>query len=91
VVFNAGKTFATTSAHAAELFERTWRVATFGDFWWDGKRPAAGASRRRHHHFYGRHSELRGKAPFTAFASAKAGLRSLAQSMGREFGRWGFT
>jgi NAD(P)-dependent dehydrogenase (short-subunit alcohol dehydrogenase family) len=39
--------------------------------------------------FTGATASLRGKPPFTAFASAKAGLRSLAQSMAREFGPLG--
>ena len=36
--------------------------------------------------FTGATASLRGRPPFTAFASAKAGLRSLAQAMAREFG-----
>ena len=36
--------------------------------------------------FTGASASLRGKPPFAAFASAKAGLRSLAQAMAREFG-----
>jgi NAD(P)-dependent dehydrogenase (short-subunit alcohol dehydrogenase family) len=39
--------------------------------------------------FTGATASLRGRPPFTAFASAKAGLRSLAQSMAREFGPLG--
>jgi NAD(P)-dependent dehydrogenase (short-subunit alcohol dehydrogenase family) len=36
--------------------------------------------------FTGATASLRGRPPFAAFASAKAGLRSLAQSLAREFG-----
>jgi NAD(P)-dependent dehydrogenase (short-subunit alcohol dehydrogenase family) len=55
-----------------------------------GSRPAVGAVRSRHEIiFTGATASLRGKPPFTAFASAKAGLRSLAQSMAREFGPLG--
>jgi NAD(P)-dependent dehydrogenase (short-subunit alcohol dehydrogenase family) len=67
VVFNAGNNvrhdFRTMPA---DLFEQTWRVATFGGF------------------LVGREAARR-----LAFASAKAALRSLAQSMAREFGPLG--
>ncbi|MDM0035265.1 SDR family NAD(P)-dependent oxidoreductase [Variovorax sp. J22P271] len=36
--------------------------------------------------FTGATAALRGKPPFAAFAAAKAGLRSLSQSLAREFG-----
>ena len=39
--------------------------------------------------FTGATGSLRGKPPFIAFASAKAGLRALAQGMAREFGPQG--
>lgn len=39
--------------------------------------------------FTGATASLRAKPPFTAFASAKAGLRSLAQGLAREFGPQG--
>ena len=39
--------------------------------------------------FTGATASLRGGAKFAAFASAKAGLRSLAQSLAREFGPQG--
>ncbi|MDP6342782.1 MAG: SDR family NAD(P)-dependent oxidoreductase [Alphaproteobacteria bacterium] len=72
---------------SASRFENTWRVACFGGF-------LAGREAARHLVprgrgsilFTGATASLRGKPPFTAFASAKAGLRSLAQAMAREFG-----
>jgi NAD(P)-dependent dehydrogenase (short-subunit alcohol dehydrogenase family) len=91
VVFNAGNNvrhdFRTMPA---ELFERTWRVATFGGFL-VGRESARrlAPSGEGTIIFTGATASLRGKAPFTAFASAKAGLRSLAQSMAREFGPLG--
>jgi NAD(P)-dependent dehydrogenase (short-subunit alcohol dehydrogenase family) len=91
VVFNAGNNvrhdFRTMPA---ELFERTWRVATFGGFL-VGREAARrlAPSGEGTIIFTGATASLRGKAPFTAFASAKAGLRSLAQSMAREFGPQG--
>jgi NAD(P)-dependent dehydrogenase (short-subunit alcohol dehydrogenase family) len=88
VVFNAGNNvrhdFRTMPA---ELFEQTWRVATFGGFL-VGREAARrlAPSGQGTIIFTGATASLRGKPPFTAFASAKAGLRSLAQSMAREFG-----
>jgi len=39
--------------------------------------------------FTGATASLRGRGPFVAFAAAKAGLRSLAQSVAREYGPQG--
>jgi NAD(P)-dependent dehydrogenase (short-subunit alcohol dehydrogenase family) len=91
VVFNAGNNvrhdFRTMPA---ELFEQTWRVATLGGFL-VGREAARRLtpSGQGTIIFTGATASLRGKPPFTAFASAKAGLRSLAQSMAREFGPLG--
>jgi NAD(P)-dependent dehydrogenase (short-subunit alcohol dehydrogenase family) len=91
VVFNAGNNvrhdFRTMPA---ELFEQTWRVATFGGFL-VGREAARrlAPSGKGTIIFTGATASLRGKPPFTAFASAKAALRSLAQSMAREFGPLG--
>lgn len=91
VVFNAGNNvrhdFRTMPA---ELFEQTWRIATFGGFL-VGREAARRLtpSGQGTIIFTGATASLRGKPPFTAFASAKAGLRSLAQSMAREFGPLG--
>ncbi len=91
VVFNAGNNaphdFRTMPA---EFFEQTWRVATFGGFLVGREAARRLAPRGRGTIvFTGATASLRGRAPFTAFASAKAGLRSLAQSMAREFGPLG--
>jgi NAD(P)-dependent dehydrogenase (short-subunit alcohol dehydrogenase family) len=91
VVFNAGNNvrhdFRTMPA---ALFEQTWRVAAFGGFL-VGREAARRLTPlgRGTVIFTGATASLRGKPPFTAFASAKAGLRSLAQSMAREFGPLG--
>jgi NAD(P)-dependent dehydrogenase (short-subunit alcohol dehydrogenase family) len=91
VVFNAGNNvrhdFRTMPA---DLFEQTWRVATFGGFLVgrESARRLAPADKGSII-FTGATASLRGKPPFTAFASAKAALRSLAQSMAREFGPLG--
>jgi NAD(P)-dependent dehydrogenase (short-subunit alcohol dehydrogenase family) len=91
VVFNAGNNvrhdFRTMPA---DLFEQTWRVATFGGFLVgrEAARRLAPADKGSII-FTGATASLRGKPPFTAFASDKAALRSLAQSMAREFGPLG--
>jgi NAD(P)-dependent dehydrogenase (short-subunit alcohol dehydrogenase family) len=91
VVFNAGNNaphdFRTMSA---EFFEQTWRVGTLGGFL-VGREAARRLTPRGRGTivFTGATASLRGRPPFTAFASAKAGLRSLAQSMAREFGPLG--
>jgi NAD(P)-dependent dehydrogenase (short-subunit alcohol dehydrogenase family) len=91
VVFNAGNNarhdFRTMPA---EFFEQIWRVATFGGFLVGREAARRLAPRGRGTIiFTGATASLRGRPPFTAFASAKAGLRSLAQSMAREFGPLG--
>jgi NAD(P)-dependent dehydrogenase (short-subunit alcohol dehydrogenase family) len=91
VVFNAGNNaphdFRTMSP---EFFEQTWRVATLGGFLVGREAARRLAPRGRGTiAFTGATASLRGRPPFTAFASAKAGLRSLAQSMAREFGPLG--
>jgi NAD(P)-dependent dehydrogenase (short-subunit alcohol dehydrogenase family) len=91
VVFNAGNNaphdFRTMPA---EFFEQTWRVATLGGFLVGREAARRLVPRGRGTIvFTGATASLRGRPPFTAFASAKAGLRSLAQSMAREFGPLG--
>jgi len=91
VVFNAGNNaphdFRTMPA---DFFEQTWRVATLGGFLVGREAARRLAPRGRGTIiFSGATASLRGRPPFTAFASAKAGLRSLAQSMAREFGPLG--
>jgi NAD(P)-dependent dehydrogenase (short-subunit alcohol dehydrogenase family) len=71
------------------FFEDTWRVACFGGFLFGREAarrmlPAGGTLI-----FTGATASLRARPPFTAFASAKAALRALAQGMAREFGPQG--
>ncbi len=87
-LLNAG---ANTQAGALEtsgrLFRQVWELACFAGF-------VAGREAARHMVargcgtilFTGATASLRGGAGFAAFASAKAGLRAVAQSMAREFG-----
>lgn len=91
VVFNAGNNrVANLVEMEASFFEDTWRVACFGGFLVgrEAMRRMAPVGRGTVI-FTGATASIRGRPPFTAFASAKAGLRALAQSMAREFGPQG--
>jgi NAD(P)-dependent dehydrogenase (short-subunit alcohol dehydrogenase family) len=88
VAYNAG------NAHTSALldlddaaFEAVWRLACFGGFL--AGREAARRMLPRGSGtilFTGATASLRARPPFTAFASAKAGLRALAHAMARELG-----
>lgn len=72
------------------FFEDTWRLACFGGFLAGREAarrmvPAGGGTLI----FTGATASLRARPPFTAFASAKAGLRAVAHGMAREFGPQG--
>lgn len=74
----------------ASWFEKTWRLACFGGFLCGREAARRLVPRGRGSIFFtGATASIRGKPPFTAFASAKAGLRSLAQAMARELGPQG--
>jgi len=71
------------------FFEDVWRLCCFGGFVFGREAarrmlPAGGTLI-----FTGATASLRARPPFTAFASAKAGLRAVAQGMAREFGPQG--
>jgi NAD(P)-dependent dehydrogenase (short-subunit alcohol dehydrogenase family) len=87
-IFNAGNaTRAPTLDLSAEQFEAAWRISTLGGFLFArAALPPLLAAGRGSLIFTGATGSLRGRPPFAAFASAKAGLRSLAQSLAREFG-----
>jgi NAD(P)-dependent dehydrogenase (short-subunit alcohol dehydrogenase family) len=87
-IFNAaGATRAPTLELTPAQFEAAWRVTTFGAFLFAraALQPLL-ESGRGSLFFTGATASLRGRPPFAAFASAKAGLRSLTQSLAREFG-----
>lgn len=69
-----------------EIFTQLWRQNCLGAFLFAKE---AIAAMLPHHQgtlfFTGATASLRAKPPFTAFASAKAGLRFLAQGLAREF------
>ncbi|MFP4892364.1 SDR family NAD(P)-dependent oxidoreductase [Paraburkholderia sp. EG304] len=87
-IFNAaGATRGPTLELSAEQFEAAWRVITLGGFLFArASLPALLAAGQGSLLFTGATASLRGRPPFAAFAAAKAGLRSLTQSLAREFG-----
>lgn len=70
----------------AETFTKLWQQNCLAAFFF-GKRAVDAMLKRQHGTliFTGATASLRAKPPFTAFATAKAGLRALAQGMAREF------
>ncbi|WP_063533974.1 SDR family NAD(P)-dependent oxidoreductase [Burkholderia sp. MSMB1589WGS] len=90
-VFNAGNALrAPTLELSIAQFENAWRTNVIGGFLFAKAALAqlldAGDDAPRSLLFTGATASLRGRPPFAAFASAKAGLRSLAQTLAREFG-----
>ena len=88
VVYNAGNA-AMGELHDmdAGYFESVWRVGCYGGFLVGREAVRRMLPRGRGTViFTGATASLRGKATTTAFAAAKAGLRSLAQSMARAYG-----
>lgn len=91
VIYNAGNA-AMGALHdmEASFFEDVWRVGCFGGFL-VGREAVRRMLPDGHGTvvFTGATASLRGKPNTTAFASAKAALRSLAQSMARAYGPQG--
>lgn len=88
VVFNIGANVQFALVDTTErVFRKVWEMACFGGFL-TGRE----AARRMLAHgrgsifFTGATASLRGGAGYAAFGAAKAGLRSVAQSMARELG-----
>ena len=91
VVYNAGNA-ALGQVHdmEASFFEDVWRVGCLGGFLVGREAVRRMLPRGRGAVlFTGATASLRGKPNTTAFAAAKAGLRSLAQSMARAYGPQG--
>jgi NAD(P)-dependent dehydrogenase (short-subunit alcohol dehydrogenase family) len=71
----------------SETFTRLWQQNCFGAFLFGQQAIAVMKPRQQGTIiFTGATASLRAKPPFTGFAMAKAGVRSLAQGMAREFG-----
>jgi NAD(P)-dependent dehydrogenase (short-subunit alcohol dehydrogenase family) len=90
-VFNAGNAVRGTPLELTpEQFEATWRGSTYAGYLFARaalpRLLAAGGGSLL---FTGATASLRGRGPFVAFAAAKAGLRSVAQSIAREYGPQG--
>ena len=91
VVYNVGNNrFAPLLEMTDEFFEDLWRICCFGGFLTGREAarrmiPAGGGTLL----FTGATASVRARPPFTAFASAKAGLRAVAHGMAREFGKSG--
>lgn len=91
VVFNAGNNRPGNLLEMeADFFEDVWRLCCLGGFLVGRE-----AVRRMLPNgrgsliFTGATASIRGRPPFAAFASAKAGLRAVAQTLAREFGPQG--
>jgi NAD(P)-dependent dehydrogenase (short-subunit alcohol dehydrogenase family) len=87
-VFNAGNAVRGTPLELTPAeFESTWRGSTYAGFLFARaalpRLLAAGGGSLL---FTGATASLRGRGKFVAFAAAKAGLRSVAQSLAREYG-----
>jgi NAD(P)-dependent dehydrogenase (short-subunit alcohol dehydrogenase family) len=88
VVFNIGANVRFGIVETtAQVFSKVWEMACFAGFL-TGREAARvmGPRGRGTILFTGASASLRGKEGFSAFASAKAGLRALAQSLAREMG-----
>lgn len=74
----------------SDIFTRLWQQNCLGAFLF-GKQAIALMQKQKQGTliFTGATASLRARPPFTAFATAKAGLRALAQGMAREFGPQG--
>lgn len=91
VAYNAGNMRVGNIADMkASSFDETWRVTCFGGFL-VGREAARRMAPQGSGSilFTGATASLRARPPFTAFASAKAGLRALVFGMAREFGPQG--
>ncbi len=88
VIFNIGAnvSFPITDT-TAQVFRKVWEMACYAGFL-TGREAAKRMTPRRKGTiiFTGATASLRGASSFSAFASAKMGLRAVAQSMARELG-----
>jgi NAD(P)-dependent dehydrogenase (short-subunit alcohol dehydrogenase family) len=90
-IFNAGNAVRGTPLELTPAeFEATWRGSTYAGYLFAraavSRLLASGGGSLL---FTGATASLRGRGPFVAFAAAKAALRSVAQSLAREYGPQG--
>lgn len=90
-IFNAGNQVRAPSLElTVQQLEEAWRINTLGGFVFSREALRLLVPQQRGSLLItGATGSLRGKPPFGAFAAAKAGLRSLAQTFAREFGPQG--
>ena len=90
-VYNAGNNFFGSFLEMeAEYFEQAWRVCSLGGFLFAREAIKAMLPRQKGTLlFTGASASMRGKPGFAPFTAAKAGLRAMAQSLAREFGKQG--
>lgn len=88
VIFNVGGNVRfPVRETTARVYRKVWEMACFGGFLVGREAARHMAPRGRGAIFFtGASASMRGNAGFAAFASAKAALRSTAQSMARELG-----
>jgi len=91
VVYNAGNNFPKPLLETeAEFFEMVWRVGCLGGFLVGREAGRRMIPRGRGTIiFTGATASIKGRPPFGSFASAKAALRSLSQTMARDWGPQG--
>lgn len=89
VVFNIGANVRfPIEATTARVFTKVWEMACFAGFLAGREAAKVMVPRGRGTIiFTGATASMRGRENFSAFASAKAGLRAVAQSMARELGK----
>jgi NAD(P)-dependent dehydrogenase (short-subunit alcohol dehydrogenase family) len=87
-IYNAGNNTAGRILEMeADYFEKSWRVVCFGGFLFGREALRCMIPQKRGTIlFTGASASLRGRAGYGAFNSAKAGLRTLAQAMAKEYG-----
>ena len=90
-IFNPGANVNFPVLETSErVFRKVWELACYGGFLTGREAARAMLPRARGSIFFtGATASLRGGKGYSAFASAKAGLRALAQSMARELGPQG--
>ena len=91
VVYNAGNArFGKLLEIEAAAFEEAWRIGCLGGFLVGQQAARRMLARGRGSIFFtGATASIRARAPFVAFASAKFGLRAVAQAMARDLGPQG--
>ena len=87
-IYNAGNNTAGRILEMeADYFEKSWRIVCFGGFLFGREALRRMAARKQGTIlFTGASASLRGRVGYGAFNSAKAGLRTLAQAMAKEYG-----